>query len=77
MPYNPLLGPDQCYGCDDGGYCEICGESIDGRCTCQLCDECRANIEEEDQFPITVAHKQTGAPVKIIVCAECMEKRDR
>lgn len=45
MPYNALLGPDKCYGVDDGGVCENCGEQIDsGRCECT--DEQRESPEQ-------------------------------
>jgi len=76
MPFNPLLGPDQCYGVDDGGPCEVCGLSIDGDCDCQLCDDCRRNLEDGCEWEeLEVPHLQTGRRVKLTLCLDCYEKR--
>lgn len=47
MPYSANLGPDQCWGCDDGGYCAGCGEHVDGRCSCERCERCDEICEGE------------------------------
>jgi hypothetical protein len=77
MPYNANLGPDQQYGVDDGGCCEVCEEHLDtGRCTCARCEDCGENIEGNDEAQtITVEHATTKQPVEIKVCLGCAEKR--
>ena len=79
MPYNALLGPDQCYGVDDAGYCPQCGEHLDsGRCDCARCDECSEIFEHEaEAIAVTVRHVKTGEPVTVEVCDRCAGKLER
>jgi hypothetical protein len=64
------------YG-QDSGYCGECGNHLDeGRCTCNRCDECDYNLDENNEEPmeITVPHLQTKLPVTLKVCGICFEK---
>ncbi len=61
MPYNPLLGPDQCYGVDDAGFCSVCDQHLDERCECLRCHDCDENIQNaDDNVDIEIENIITG-----------------